>query len=278
MRLLEKLDLGFLKKVKKSKKVFLVLILGLIFSLSIGHIASGKTLEPGSEEDPLVSKSYVDYVIQKLESNINSRFNNLKSLDGDSGESKAKDEVIEKMAEKIIELTRTVNSLTAQIKEQEKYLKYEVVEVEAGQKIIFKESSEVILRSGKALAIAGKNGDGLADITTDSDKNNLVTDDVVPPNHLLLVSRDDGRGLKAITKLYVLVKGSYTIIDAEQEEVQQEEEQDLKQQDEQENEQESNQVNEQQNVQENIQENDQKDDQEDDQKDDNDVQPESGQN
>jgi len=182
------------------------------------------------------------------------------------------------MAEKIIELTRTVNSLTAQIKEQEKYLKYEVVEVEAGQKIIFKESSEVILRSGKALAIAGKNGDGLADITTDSDKNNLVTDDIVPPNHLLLVSRDDGRGLKAITKLYVLVKGSYTIIEAEQEEVQQETEQELKQQDEQENEQESSQVNEQQNVQENVQENDQKDDQEDDQKDNNDVQPESGQN
>jgi len=240
MKLLGKFDLKFLKKLKISKKTFFILIFGLIFSLSIAHIASGKTIEPGTEEDPLVSKSYVDYVIQKLEENINSRFNNLKSLIGDAEASKEKDEVIEKMAEKIIELSRTVDSLTLQLKEQEKYLKFEVVEVEAGQKIIFGESSEVILRSGKALAIAGKKGDGLADVTTDSNKNNLVTDDIVPPNHLLLISRDDGRGFKAITKLYVLVKGSYTIIETDQEIKQDIEE--TKQDIEQETEQETNQT------------------------------------
>jgi hypothetical protein len=57
MRLLTKLDLKVLKKVKNLKKYFFVLILGLILSLSVGHIVNGINVEPGSEEDPLVSKS-----------------------------------------------------------------------------------------------------------------------------------------------------------------------------------------------------------------------------
>jgi len=208
MKLLTKLHLRNLEKLKRFSLIFISV---LICSLSIAHIVSGVTMEPGSNEDPLVSKSYVDSVIEKLGSDIASKINAIKSEMGQSQDT----ELMEVMAEKIIELSKTINNLSAQLEEQEKYLKFEVIELEAGQKIILGESSEVILRGGKALAIASEKGDGLADITTDGDKNTLVTDDVVPLNHLLLISRDDGRGVKAVTKMWILVKGSYTVVDAE---------------------------------------------------------------
>lgn len=86
---------------------------------------------------------------------------------------------------------------------------YEVVTVKAGQRIIFSSSVEVILRSGTASAIASFNG-GLSDLTAGVD---LAQGTKIAHNHLLLIPRDDGRGLLAQTDLYVMVRGKYTIVD-----------------------------------------------------------------
>ncbi|GAE87367.1 hypothetical protein [Acetivibrio straminisolvens] len=60
------------------------------------------------------------------------------------------------------------------------------------------------------MAIGGEGG-GLSDITSGTGAD-INTDDEVPLNHLLLVSRDDGRGLRVTSeKAWVLVKGPYTI-------------------------------------------------------------------
>ncbi|HOJ11899.1 MAG TPA: hypothetical protein PK733_15095 [Clostridiales bacterium] len=196
-------------KTTYLRKFFLILSFAVVLSILATHAVSGTTMEPGSDEDPLVTKSYVDSAIGKLGNEVSSKIGILQS-----DITKPQDSVVlEKMAEKIMELSKTVYDLNKQLEEQSKYSKFEVVEMEAGQKIILGDSSEIILRAGKALAIAGEKGDGLADITTDDKKNSLVTDDIVPLNHLLLVSRDDGRGIKAVTKIWVLVKGDYTIIE-----------------------------------------------------------------
>jgi len=81
------------------------------------------------------------------------------------------------------------------------------IELKAGQRLIGKEGTEIILRSGEAAAI--DNGEnGVADLTSGVD---LLSGHVVGQNHLLLVPRDDGRGIAALTDIWVLVRGDYTV-------------------------------------------------------------------
>jgi len=163
-----------MKLLKDSKRVhiFITLVAALIFLLI--NIVQAAVAQPGTEGDPVVSKSYVDEEISKLNAKI--------------------------------------QELEAKL-EKQSASKFEVVELKSGQKLIAGESTEIIVRAGKTLAISGKYGDGLSDLTTDeADKGNLAADQIVPLNHLLLAARDDGRGIKAVSsKVYVLVKGEYDI-------------------------------------------------------------------
>jgi hypothetical protein len=87
-----------------------------------------------------------------------------------------------------------------------KSAKFEVVEVKAGQTVIFTDASvEFILRSGDATAIASENG-GLADLTEGVD---LLTGDFVKKNHLMLIPRNDNRGIVAKSDLWIMIKGTY---------------------------------------------------------------------
>jgi hypothetical protein len=196
--------------------VVLIAVVLIAASILLVYTVSGVDLEPGSEEDPLVTKSYVDNEFKTYQAQINSKINLLKSEFRKSRDDED-DKNINLLKNQLIELESQIIGLKNLVEKQEKYIKFEVVEIEAGQSIILSDSSEIILRAGKALAIAGEKGDGLADITTDSEKNNLVTGDIVPLNHLLLVSRDDNRGIKAITKIWVLVKGDYNILESDTE-------------------------------------------------------------
>lgn len=86
-------------------------------------------------------------------------------------------------------------------------LKMVVVEVPAGKKLIGSAGTEIIVRSGTATAIDSQNG-GLSDVTAGVD---LRMGDTAPTNHLLIVPRDDGRGITAVTSLFVMVRGAYTL-------------------------------------------------------------------
>lgn len=131
--------------------------------------------EPGSSSDPLVSLSFVETKIEQLKYYIDSKI----------GESKGNTETNQKA--------------------------WEVVEIPAGSSLICKDGTEIILRSGRSTAIAiEKNGivNGLTDVTAGKD---LGIDELILANHLLIVPRDDGRGAKAITHSFFLVKGEYEI-------------------------------------------------------------------
>lgn len=82
-----------------------------------------------------------------------------------------------------------------------------VVEIASGQSIIGKSGTEIILRGGQAKVIAGELG-GLSDVTQGK---NLDMDRSVPANHLLIVPRDDDRGVLAVTESIFLVRGKYEI-------------------------------------------------------------------
>lgn len=127
--------------------VFL-LVAGTVLGWFGKGLMAGDPALPGSEQDPLVSRSYVDSKMRMT-----------------------------------------------------------VVEVPAGKKLLGGAGTEMVVRSGSATAIDTVLG-GLSDVTGAKD---LRKGDAAPANHLLIVPRDDGRGILAMTSLFVMVRGSYTI-------------------------------------------------------------------
>jgi len=149
----------------KLEKLFLMIAAVAVFSF-LAISASADVAEPGSEGDPLVTKSYVDKVIYSLKEYVDSKSGSFNS-----------------------------NS-------------FEIVYLEQGQILIGDKSAEIILRSGIASAVDSGMG-GLADVTGGKDLRNGEN---ISQNHLLIVPRDDGRGVKAENNHVVLmVKGGYTV-------------------------------------------------------------------
>ena len=89
----------------------------------------------------------------------------------------------------------------------DQWVTLQVVTVPAGKTIIGQGGAEFILRGGRATAIASASG-GLADVT---DARDIKQDENVTANHLLIIPRTDGRGFKAVTDLFVMVRGAYEI-------------------------------------------------------------------
>jgi len=86
--------------------------------------------------------------------------------------------------------------------------KFEVINVESGKTVIFTDNSvEFILRRGDATAI-GNGDDGLSDLT---DGLELGTGDFVQKDHLILVPRNDNRGIVAKTDIWIMIKGTYEL-------------------------------------------------------------------
>ncbi|WP_028608255.1 hypothetical protein [Paenibacillus harenae] len=152
----------------------------LAFGIGIGTLTSNTSnantaLTPGSVEDPVVTKSYVDEQLAKLGAGGNTGGG---SSDGGSG---------------------TVSEASL-----------EVVAIPAGKTLMAGQGTEVIVRVGKAIAYSS-DANGIADLTAGSE---LTKGKAVPTNHLLLFPRE-GRGIlpdpAQKNGLTVLIRGSYTI-------------------------------------------------------------------
>ena len=147
----------------KLGRLFLIIVAVAVVSF-FAMSAYANIAEPGSEADPLVSRSYVDKVFHSLREYVDSK----------SGGSSS----------------------------------FEIIYLEQGQVLIGNHSTEMILRSGIASAVDSGMG-GLADVTAGKDIRHGVN---ISQNHLLIVPRDDGRGVRAENNNVVLmVRGGYTI-------------------------------------------------------------------
>ena len=141
------------KKFIRAEVIIAALLLAFA-SIVWAYSAEGG---PGTEGDPLVTKSYVDKKVAEV-----------------SGGSAAS---------------------------------WQVIEVAEGKSVIGGQGTEMILRSGNAVAI--DNGvDGISDLTNAKD---LKSGTKIAANSLLLTPRDDGRGIKCQTSCFVMVLGAYTI-------------------------------------------------------------------
>lgn len=158
---------------------------------------------PTTNVDPLVSLSYINEV------------------------------VLPKYDQKIEELTTKVNTLTGTVTILQNELgalagsegtpsdtpvetptpgagQYEVVYLTQGSKLMAKSPCEIILRTGRAIAVSIISN-GINDIT---DGSEILNASAIPLYHCLLVPRgNDGRGIQIMSPdAYVMVRGEYEIV------------------------------------------------------------------
>ncbi|MEB3102323.1 hypothetical protein [Ferviditalea candida] len=135
--------------------------------------------QPGSVNDPIVTKSYVDEQIQqKVKAELDKQTSG--SYAGNSSSP----------------------ALT-------------VIPLKPGQILYAGAGTEFIVRTGKAVAFS-TDGNGIPDLTAGKD---IANGSPIEQNHLLLFPRDGGRGIKPDAKekgtVYVMVRGKYMYVNAD---------------------------------------------------------------
>ncbi|TWH80483.1 hypothetical protein [Sedimentibacter saalensis] len=155
-----------------------VLVLTLILLLAFSTVIFAA---PGDTSDPIVVLSYLNEQIEALIS-------------------KYKLEDIDDMQKQIDNLDSSGGSSSG--------MALEIVEIRNGEKIIAGSGSELILRGGEAVIIGSEMG-GISDVTLGKD---FVSGMSVVPNHLMIVPRDDGRGVYAEKYAIFMVRGSYKVV------------------------------------------------------------------
>ncbi len=166
--------------------------LALIFMLIgflLGQVAGADAgVIPGSENDPLVTASWVEaklnefYQSLKEQKDLQIPEKHIKQ-EGDDGQPSSGQPVV-------------IPAPT-----------YEVITVAKGQKMLTGSGTEFVLRSGRARAVEGPGG-GLSDLTAG---RALPVNEIIGRDHLILSPREDGRGLIAETDTILLVRGGYKI-------------------------------------------------------------------
>jgi len=174
-----------------------IIVIGSIF-LSIERILpeSGR---PGSADDPIVTKSYVDEQIRRALSG---------ETVGESGSG------MSALNARIAELEARINELEKQLEKAKAEVPYTVIRLKAGHMLLGEMGTEIVVRTGRAYVHSNPEN-GIPDLTDGVD---LKADTLVPNNHLLMVPRE-GRGIKVMpdypNDVYVTVKGEFVEIDAE---------------------------------------------------------------
>lgn len=166
-----------------------ILLAGCVWAGSVLNItAEGASVgsQPGTADDPVVTKSYVDQQIQK-------------ALQGGTIATQTPTATATPVA------TAAPPSSPAPSSNE-----VIIVDVKPGQTLIAGAGAEFIIRAGKAV-IYSQDSNGVADLTDGTDLANGLA---VPSNHLLSFPRD-GRGITVqegqTLGLVVMVRGSYTL-------------------------------------------------------------------
>jgi len=192
---------------KKSKAVIAGAFAFLAISgFSLVTNADG-VAAPGSSDDPVVTKSYVDEQIQKAL--------------GTGGQAVSPSDLDKKIADELARakadlLNQLQNSGSGSGTASASTDKVTVIKLEQGQTLFGGAGSEMIVRTGKVLAYSSDE-DGIPDVTAGKD---LPSGTPVQLNHLLMFPRD-GRGIQPDPKnsdktdIYVMMKGNYLLMNSD---------------------------------------------------------------
>lgn len=160
-----------------------ILIIAVIFTFALTSVIFAA---PGDTNDPIVVLSYLN---DRLEDLIE----------------KYSLEDIDEMKEQINKFSSSTNTTPGGGNSS---MALEVVEIKTGEKIICGAGTELILRGGEAKIIGSELG-GLTNVTLGKD---FVSGMAAVPNNLLIVPRDDGRGVYTDSYAIFMVRGTYEVV------------------------------------------------------------------
>jgi len=89
----------------------------------------------------------------------------------------------------------------------DQYVQWKVVELEKGQVLKGQAGMELIVRRGQALVVDPV-GNGIPDLTSGID---ISAGSSVPVNHLMLIPREDGRGIRTTSPVVAMYRGGALI-------------------------------------------------------------------
>ena len=179
-----------------KKNVFaLVLSLAAIFAIILTSETAQAALLPGSPQDPLVTRAYVDSRIEELTNRIAMLEQMIQGTAPPAVEGQQVD---------MAQIMAMVDARLANIVLSGGVVPFTIHQVEAGQRIFFEAGAEFIVRVGTVLALAGPNGH--IDVTAGRD---VAHGEFIRLNHLMLIPQTDGRGVQFNTPGWIMIKGGF---------------------------------------------------------------------
>jgi len=173
-------------KLLKNKRIILPLI---VLSSLIG--VSAFAANPGSSSDPLISLSYFENKIEELQTTL-------------------LDNLTKTFSEKFTQLGKDVDKKLKEVSENgiSSPTEFKLITLKEGETLTCEAGTEIIVRSGKSVVVTSETSSGgISDITEGRD---LPNNEQITNNHLLIVPKADGRGIKATVTGAVMIKGKYT--------------------------------------------------------------------
>ncbi|HOV80711.1 MAG TPA: hypothetical protein PK728_11520 [Bacillota bacterium] len=89
----------------------------------------------------------------------------------------------------------------------DQYTQWKVADLKTGQVLQGRAGTELIVRRGRAVAV-DSTANGIPDVTEGAD---IRAGEAVPLNHLLVIPREDGRGIRALSAVVVMYRGGAVI-------------------------------------------------------------------
>jgi len=165
----------------------IMIVLAAVFLLGIAVLAVDAATSAGTEEDPLVTLSYINDVFTEYVTELFRK---------DLGEKE------ESLRTALEERVSALESAGAQAGASS----YKVETLTAGQTLICQRGTELMLRIGEAVVTADDTP-GLVDTST---AGNLNDGEAMTRNHLYMVTIN-GHGVRASDTVKIVVRGEYTI-------------------------------------------------------------------
>jgi len=189
--------LNWMKKTVLLVAVFALGVVSgsMIWTSSANNSGLVDPNQPGSANDPLVTKSYVDEAVaSKVQAEI------AKQIDSQlAAKQKELDAQIEQFKKQLDALLGQAGGMV-------------VVELQPNQTLFADPGTSLIVRNGKTVAVS-TDANGIPDVTGGKD---LMNGTPVELNHMLIFPRE-GRGIKSThnTTVFVMVTGGYKILNAD---------------------------------------------------------------
>lgn len=186
------------ERMKKIKKKDIIILSALILGFVLLQMVPGVKAASSGTNPVIYDSTYIDKLVAEINNNIKSSNEELrKEISAASGSGSG--DVQKELADTKKELAALKESMV-----------FKIIKLPAGKTLVGGESTEIIVRNkDRAVAYVEKTATGgVSNLISGQDIQNGAT---IPYNQLLLISKADGRGVKAIKDADIMVKGTYTI-------------------------------------------------------------------